>query len=134
MARADATRDGDARGGRVERLIESFERELEEEKIFGQASVTVAPLPRGTGFRFALSAEARALPFLKGETLEMASAGARDAHRGLVDGQRGEGVGRGRGVGEIAADGAPVLDLRGPDRGAGRAKKGEMRFDERVGA
>src|SRR5512137_856945 len=65
----------------------TFERELEEEKIFGQASVTVAPLPRGTGFRFALSAEARALPFLKGETLEMASAGAREAaETGVLEG------------------------------------------------
>ena len=31
--RTCATRDGDARGGRVERLIESFERELEESAI-----------------------------------------------------------------------------------------------------
>ena len=65
----------------------TFERSLEDEEIFGQASVTVAPLPRGTGFRFALSDAARALPFLRGETLEMASAGAREAaETGVLEG------------------------------------------------
>ena len=64
-----------------------FEREFEDEEIFGQASVTVAPLARGTGFRFTLSPEARALPFMRGETLEMASAGAREAaETGVLEG------------------------------------------------
>jgi elongation factor G len=64
-----------------------FERSLEDEEIFGQASVSVAPLPRGTGFRFVLSPEARTLPFLRGETLEMASAGAREAaETGVLEG------------------------------------------------
>jgi elongation factor G len=65
----------------------TFERELEDEEIFGQASVTIAPLARGTGFRFTLSPEARALPFMRGETLEMASAGAREAaETGVLEG------------------------------------------------
>jgi elongation factor G len=64
-----------------------FERAFEDEEVFGQASVAVAPLPRGTGFRFALSPEARALPFLRGETLEMAAAGAREAaETGVLEG------------------------------------------------
>ncbi len=64
-----------------------FERSFEDEEIFGQARVTVAPLPRGTGFRFALSDDARALPFLRGETLEMAAAGAREAaETGVLEG------------------------------------------------
>jgi elongation factor G len=64
-----------------------FERSFEDEEIFGQARVSVAPLPRGTGFRFALSEEARALPFLRGETLEMAAAGAREAaETGVLEG------------------------------------------------
>ena len=72
-----ATADGEGR----------FERSLEEEEIFGQASVTVAPLPRGTGFRFLLSEGAKGLSFLRGETLEMAAAGAREAaETGVLEG------------------------------------------------
>ncbi len=64
-----------------------FERSMEEEEIFGQASVAISPLPRGTGFRFSLSPEAKALPFLRGETLEMAAAGAREAaESGVLEG------------------------------------------------
>ena len=64
-----------------------FERSFEDEEVFGQASVAVAPLPRGTGFRFTLSPEARALPFVRGETLEMAAAGAREAaETGVLEG------------------------------------------------
>ncbi len=64
-----------------------FERSFEDEEVFGQASVAVAPLARGTGFRFSVSAEARALPFLRGETLEMAAAGAREAaETGVLEG------------------------------------------------
>jgi elongation factor G len=72
-----ATADGEGR----------FERSLEEEEIFGQASVSLAPLPRGTGFRFVLSPGARALTFLRGETLEMAATGAREAaETGVLEG------------------------------------------------
>ncbi|HEY6106864.1 MAG TPA: elongation factor G, partial [Anaeromyxobacteraceae bacterium] len=46
---------------------------------YGHASVRVAPLPRGQGFRFRVAPEAAALPFLRGETLEMAKQGAREA-------------------------------------------------------
>ncbi len=64
-----------------------FERSFDDEEIFGQASVSVGPLARGAGFRFGLSAEARALPFLRGETLEMAAAGAREAaETGVLEG------------------------------------------------
>jgi len=64
-----------------------FERSLEEDEIFGQARVRVAPLPRGGGFRFTVAPEARALPFLRGEVLEMAEAGAREAaETGVLEG------------------------------------------------
>ncbi len=65
----------------------TFEREQEDVEIFGQARVRVGPLPRGAGFRFGLAPEARALPFLRGETLEMAAAGAREgAEAGVLEG------------------------------------------------
>ena len=58
----------------------TFQRTLEEdEEVFGQASVRVAPLPRGAGYRFRLADEARALPFLHGEVLRMVEEGAREA-------------------------------------------------------
>jgi elongation factor G len=64
-----------------------FERSLEEEEIFGEARVRVAPLARGAGFRFVVAPEARSLPFLKGETLAMAEAGAREAaETGVLEG------------------------------------------------
>jgi elongation factor G len=58
----------------------TFERKLEDdEEIFGQAQVRVAPLPRGQGFRFHLAPAAAGLPFLRGETRELAEQGAREA-------------------------------------------------------
>jgi elongation factor G len=64
-----------------------FERSLEEDEIFGQARVRVAPLARGSGFRFTVAPEAQALPFLRGEVLEMAQAGAREAaETGVLEG------------------------------------------------
>ncbi len=57
----------------------TFERTVGDERLYGQASVRVAPLPRGQGFRFGVAPEAAALPFLRGETLEMAEQGAREA-------------------------------------------------------
>ena len=64
-----------------------FERSLEEDEIFGHARVRVAPLPRGAGFRFEVAPEARSLPFLRGETLTMAEAGAREAaEAGVLEG------------------------------------------------
>jgi elongation factor G len=65
----------------------TFHRQQEEVEIFGQARVRVGPLPRGTGFRFTVAPEVRALPFLRGETLEMAAAGAREsAEAGALEG------------------------------------------------
>ena len=64
-----------------------FERSLEEDDIFGEARVRVAPLPRGGGFRFTVAPEARTLPFLRGEVLSMAEAGAREAaETGVLEG------------------------------------------------
>ncbi len=57
----------------------TFARTLEEEQIFAQVAVRVAPLPRGQGFRFRVAPEASALPFLRGATLEMVEQGAREA-------------------------------------------------------
>jgi elongation factor G len=64
-----------------------FERSLEDDEIFGHATVRVEPLPRGAGFRFEVAPEARSLPFLRGETLAMAEAGAREAaETGVLEG------------------------------------------------
>jgi len=57
----------------------TFERTLDEEQVFGQVAVRVAPLPRGGGFRFALAPEVAALPFLRGEVKELLEQGAREA-------------------------------------------------------
>jgi elongation factor G len=57
----------------------TFERTLEDGALFGQVSVRVGPLPRGTGFRFALAPEAAALPFLREEVRRMLEDGAREA-------------------------------------------------------
>jgi elongation factor G len=65
----------------------TFERQQEEVELFGRARVRVGPLPRGAGFRFGVAPEARVLPFLRGETLEMAAAGAREAaEAGVLEG------------------------------------------------
>jgi len=64
-----------------------FERSLDEAEIYGHARVRVAPLPRGAGFRFEVAPEALSLPFLRGETLAMAEAGAREAaETGVLEG------------------------------------------------
>jgi elongation factor G len=57
----------------------TFARTTDDVEIFGRARVRVSPLPRGAGYRFLLAPEARALPFLRGETLQMAEQGAREA-------------------------------------------------------
>jgi elongation factor G len=57
----------------------TFQRTLDEEEIFGRVAVAVAPLPRGGGFRFQLSPEAAALPFLRPETRKLIEDGAREA-------------------------------------------------------
>ncbi len=65
---------------RTEATAEStFERTLDEEPIFGQVAVRVAPLPRGGGFRFALAPEVAALPWLRSEVRELLEQGAREA-------------------------------------------------------
>ncbi len=62
----------------------TFEREIDEEQVFGHVRVRVGPLPRGGGFRFRLSPEADALPFLREETRRMIEEGAREAAEGGV--------------------------------------------------
>ena len=57
----------------------TFQRTREDEEIFGQVSVAVAPLPRGGGFRFEVAPEAAALPFLRPETRRLIEDGAREA-------------------------------------------------------
>jgi elongation factor G len=65
----------------------TFERTLEDEAIFGAATVRVAPLGRGEGFRFGVAPEAKALPFLRGEVLHLAEEGAREAaEAGVLEG------------------------------------------------
>ncbi len=57
----------------------TFQRTLEDEEIFGQVSVSVAPLPRGGGFRFEIAPGAAALPFLRPEIRRLIEDGAREA-------------------------------------------------------
>ncbi|MFL5270499.1 MAG: elongation factor G [Anaeromyxobacteraceae bacterium] len=65
----------------------TFERTLEDEAIFGAATVRVAPLGRGEGFRFGVASEAKALPFLRGDVLHLAEEGAREAaEAGVLEG------------------------------------------------
>jgi elongation factor G len=62
----------------------TFEREIEEEEVFGRVAVRVGPLPRGGGFRFRFAPEADALPFLREETRRLVEEGAREAAEGGV--------------------------------------------------
>jgi elongation factor G len=62
----------------------TFERVIEEAPVFGHVKVRVGPLPRGGGFRFSVTPEARALPFLREETLRGVEEGAREAAEGGV--------------------------------------------------
>jgi elongation factor G len=62
----------------------TFEREIEDDRIFGHVTVRVGPLARGGGFRFAIADEAAALPFLREETRRMIEEGAREAAEGGV--------------------------------------------------
>jgi elongation factor G len=66
----------------------TFERTLEDdEEVFGHVAVQVSPLARGTGYRFRLSGEAAALPFMRGELLNRVEEGAREAaDSGVLDG------------------------------------------------
>ncbi len=64
----------------------TFERTLEEEEVFGQVSVRVAPLPRGGGYRCRLDGDGP-LASLNSATREMIEEGAREAaDAGVLDG------------------------------------------------
>ncbi|BDG01050.1 elongation factor G [Anaeromyxobacter oryzae] len=65
----------------------AFERTTEDGPLFGAVAVRVAPLPRGGGFAFRLSAAAAALPFLREEVRRFAEDGAREAaEAGVLEG------------------------------------------------
>ncbi len=62
----------------------TFQREIEDEEVFGHVAVRVRPLPRGGGYRFSIAPAAAALPFLREETRRMIEEGAREAAEGGV--------------------------------------------------
>ena len=62
----------------------TFQREIDEEPVFGHVTVRVGPLPRGGGFRFRIAPQADALPFLRDEARRMIEEGAREAAEGGV--------------------------------------------------
>jgi len=57
----------------------TFEREVEEDHIFAQVAVRVAPRPRGQGSLFQIAPEVAALPFMRPEVREFVVQGAREA-------------------------------------------------------
>jgi elongation factor G len=56
-----------------------FERRMDGDEIYGRATVRVAPLARGVGFRFTIAPEAASLPFLREEVRHQIADGAREA-------------------------------------------------------
>ncbi|HTT70356.1 MAG TPA: elongation factor G [Anaeromyxobacteraceae bacterium] len=57
----------------------TFERALEEDRIFAMVAVRVGPRPRGEGFRFEIAPEVAALAFMRPEVREFVLQGAREA-------------------------------------------------------
>ena len=65
----------------------TFERLLDGAPVFGQVAVRLTPLGRGAGLVVELAPAAAALPFLRGEALELLLAGAREgAESGVLQG------------------------------------------------
>ncbi len=62
----------------------TFEREIDDEPVFGRVTVRVAPLPRGTGSRFRVAPKVEALPFLREDVRRLVEEGAREAAEGGV--------------------------------------------------
>jgi elongation factor G len=62
----------------------TFEREIDDEPVFGRVRARVGPLPRGQGLRFRFAPEAEALPFLREEARRLIEEGAREAAEGGV--------------------------------------------------
>ncbi len=60
----------------------TFERTIDEGRVFAHVGVRVAPLPRGEGFRFRVAPEVAALPFLREEVRSLAEQGAREGAEG----------------------------------------------------
>jgi elongation factor G len=65
----------------------TFARTLDDAPLFAEVTVQVAPLERGAGFRFEVSPEAAALPFLRQDVREFVAQGAREAaEAGVLEG------------------------------------------------
>jgi elongation factor G len=62
----------------------TFERSMDEVRIFAHVAVRVAPLKRGQGFRFQVSTGAASLPFLREEVRQLVEQGAREGAEGGV--------------------------------------------------
>jgi elongation factor G len=62
----------------------TFDREIDEEPVFGRVAVRVAPLPRGGGFRFSFAPDAPGLASLREEARRLVEEGAREAAEGGV--------------------------------------------------
>ncbi len=62
----------------------TFQREIDDEPVYGHVAIRIGPLPRGGGFRFRVAPEAQALPFLREEARRMIEEGAREAAEGGV--------------------------------------------------
>ena len=62
----------------------TFERTIDEARVFAHVGVRVAPLPRGEGFRFRVAPEVESLPFLRDELRQLMEHGAREAAEGGV--------------------------------------------------
>jgi elongation factor G len=62
----------------------TFEREIDEEPVFGRVAVHVAPLARGAGIEVGFAPAAAALPFLRDEVRHLVEEGAREAAEGGV--------------------------------------------------
>jgi elongation factor G len=62
----------------------TFEREIDEEPVFGRVRVRVRPLPRGEGLRFRLDPAVEALADLREEARRLVEEGAREAAEGGV--------------------------------------------------
>jgi elongation factor G len=62
----------------------TFEREIDDEQVFGRVAVRVGPLPRGGGLHVGFAPDAAELPFLREETRHLIEEGAREAAEGGV--------------------------------------------------
>ncbi|HEX7624966.1 MAG TPA: elongation factor G [Anaeromyxobacteraceae bacterium] len=65
----------------------TFARKTDEQELFAEVAVRVAPLPRGGGFEFVVAPEVAGLPFMREEVRDFAAQGAREAaDAGVLEG------------------------------------------------